>query len=361
MMKWNDDKICILGDTHFGARGDSLEFHRYYERFYSKVFFPYLKENNIKVVIQVGDLYDRRKFININTLFLSRSYFYNLFGEYDIQLISLLGNHDIYFKNTLDINSPELLLGSIPNVHIFKDYGQIDFNGVLVDVIPWMCESNVNNIKYMIRQSKAHICVGHFEINGFQMNRGSVFKGDFKASELSKYEIVISGHFHHRSNDNHIFYVGTPTENTWADHNDPKGFHILDLNTRELSFIQNPYTMFNKIVYDDSEYDSDYWNCFDFDKYQDTYVKIIVACKNDPFLLDTVIDRFDKAGVCDLSVIEDFSSIIKDEEDDVDQTEDTVTILNKWIDNQDLSVDRYEMKKLMNQMYIEALNVRNNE
>ena len=42
-------KICILGDTHFGARGDSLDFHKYFEKFYRDILFPYLKENNIKV------------------------------------------------------------------------------------------------------------------------------------------------------------------------------------------------------------------------------------------------------------------------------------------------------------------------
>ena len=40
-------KICILGDTHFGARGDSLDFHRYFEKFYDHVLFPYIKANDI--------------------------------------------------------------------------------------------------------------------------------------------------------------------------------------------------------------------------------------------------------------------------------------------------------------------------
>ena len=57
-------KLVILGDTHFGARGDSLDFHKFFQKFYDEVFFPYLLENDIKIVIQLGDLFDRRKFIN---------------------------------------------------------------------------------------------------------------------------------------------------------------------------------------------------------------------------------------------------------------------------------------------------------
>ena len=68
-------KICLLGDTHFGMRGDSLEFHKYIKKFYDNIFFPYLIENKIDTVFQLGDLFDRRKFINFNSLYLCRKYF----------------------------------------------------------------------------------------------------------------------------------------------------------------------------------------------------------------------------------------------------------------------------------------------
>lgn len=64
--------IALLGDTHFGMRNDSLDFHHLYEKFYTNVFFPKLKENGIKTIVQVGDLFDRRKYINFNTLALCR-------------------------------------------------------------------------------------------------------------------------------------------------------------------------------------------------------------------------------------------------------------------------------------------------
>ena len=88
-------KVVILGDTHFGARGDSLEFHRYFQKFYSNVLFPYMIENKLDTIIQLGDLFDRRKFINFNSLYLSRKYFFDKLKENNINMNTLLGNHDI--------------------------------------------------------------------------------------------------------------------------------------------------------------------------------------------------------------------------------------------------------------------------
>jgi len=111
-------KLCILGDTHFGARGDSLDFHNYFKKFYDDVFFPYLVENKINVVVQMGDLFDRRKFINFNSLYLSRKYFFDKLKENNINLYTLIGNHDVAFKNTLEVNSPSLLLNEYDNVFL---------------------------------------------------------------------------------------------------------------------------------------------------------------------------------------------------------------------------------------------------
>ena len=60
-------KIALLNDTHFGARNDSPAFLDYFMRFYNEIFFPYLKDNNIKTLIHLGDVVDRRKFINFKT------------------------------------------------------------------------------------------------------------------------------------------------------------------------------------------------------------------------------------------------------------------------------------------------------
>jgi DNA repair exonuclease SbcCD nuclease subunit len=350
-------KICILGDTHFGARGDSLDFHKYFEKFYDEVFFPYLKDNDIKVIFQMGDLFDRRKFINFNTLYLCRQYFFDRCQILGIKVHTLLGNHDIAFKNTLEVNSTGLLLNEYENIHYYDSFETAEFDGVLIDVVPWICDDNEQEIFNEMKQSKAQICFGHFEIAGFEMDRGNVCDHGLDKKMLSKYDIVLSGHFHHKSSDGNITYVGTPYEMTWSDYNDPKGFHIFDTETRGLEFVKNPHTMFNKVMYDDSVTDFEHWKNYDYSNKQNTYVKVVVLNKQNPFLFDHVMDNLYKAGVSDLTIVEDFNDlIVENDEEIINQAEDTITILNKYIDNLELDVESEKLKKLMRELYVEALN-----
>ena len=350
-------KICILGDTHFGARGDSLDFHKYFKRFYNEVFFHYLKVNDIKSIFQMGDLFDRRKFINFNTLHLCREYFFDRCQILGIKVYTLLGNHDIAFKNTLEINSTGLLLNEYENIEYYDSFETVEFDGVKIDVVPWICDDNEQEIFSAMKQSTAQICFGHFEIAGFEMDKGNVCDHGLDKKILSKYDIVLSGHFHHKSTNDNITYVGTPYEMTWSDHNDQKGFHIFDTNTREMTFVKNPFTMFNKLIYDDGQTDFEHWKNYDFESLKDSYVKVIVMNKQNPYLFDTVIDSLYKVEVADLSIVEDFSdTLIDDDSDIVNQAEDTITILSKHIDNLTLDVEPEKLKTLMRELYIEAIN-----
>jgi DNA repair exonuclease SbcCD nuclease subunit len=350
-------KICILGDSHFGARGDSLDFHKYFKKFYDEVLFPYLSANGIKVIFQMGDLFDRRKFINFNTLHLCREYFFDRCQILNIKVHTLLGNHDIAFKNTLDINSTGLLLNEYENIEYYDSFETVEFDDVKIDVVPWICDDNEQEIFNQMKQSTAQICFGHFEIAGFEMDKGNVCDHGLDKKILSKYDIVLSGHFHHKSTDGNITYVGTPYEMTWSDYNNPKGFHIFDTNTREMTFVKNPFTMFNKLTYDDGQTDFEHWKKYDFEILKDSYVKVIVMNKQNPYLFDTVIDSLYKVGVADLSIVEDFSdTLIDDDSDIVNQAEDTITILSKHIDNLTLDVEPEKLKTLMRELYIEAIN-----
>jgi predicted phosphodiesterase len=208
-----------------------------------------------------------------------------------------------------------------------------------------------------MKSSTAQICFGHFEIAGFEMDRGNVCDHGLDKNVLKKYDIVLSGHFHHKSSDGNITYVGTPYEMTWADYNDPKGFHIFDTDTREMEFVRNPFQMFNKVIYDDGETDFEYWKAYDFASLKNTYVKVVVLNKQNPYLFDHVLDSLYKTGICDISIVEDFTDILIDTDQEIiDQAEDTMTILSKYIDNLALDVEPEKLKTVMRELYVEALN-----
>lgn len=350
-------KIIILGDTHFGMRGDSLEFHSYYKKFYDEIFFPYLLENDIKVVYQLGDLFDRRKFINFNSLYLARQYFFNKLKQHEIEFVTLLGNHDVAYKNTLEVNSSQLLLNEYTNIRIFDEPTKVTLDGVDVDIIPWICADNETQIADFIKNSTSEICFGHFEIAGFEMDRGNVCHEGIDKSLLKRYDIVLSGHFHHKSTDGQITYVGTPGEMTWSDYNDPRGFHVFDTDTRELTFVENPFKMFHKLTYDDGSQDFEYWKNYNFEQYKSSYVKVVVLNKQNPYLFDNVVDNLYKAVPADISIVEDFTEIITEEDEElIDQAEDTMTILGKYIDGLTVNVEPEKLKLLMRELYVEALN-----
>ena len=61
-------KIALINDTHFGCRNDNPNYHEYIYRFWEEQFFPYIKEHNIDTIIHLGDVLDRRKYVNFKTL-----------------------------------------------------------------------------------------------------------------------------------------------------------------------------------------------------------------------------------------------------------------------------------------------------
>jgi DNA repair exonuclease SbcCD nuclease subunit len=350
-------KVCILGDTHFGMRGDSPIFHNYYDKFYNDVFFPYLEKNNIKQIYQLGDLFDRRKFINFNTLHLCRKYFFNKIKNSGMVLHTILGNHDIYFKNTLEVNASQMLLKEYDNIFVYDKPTNINIDGLSVDIIPWICQENQESVFEFIKNSKTEIVFGHFEIAGFEMDRGNISHEGIDKIILRRYDVVLSGHFHHKSSDGQITYVGTPGEMSWADYNDQRGFHVFDTETRELEFLPNPNRMFYKLNYDDGAQDFEFWKQYDFNNLKDTFVKVVVLNKQNPYLFDNVVDNLYKAGVADISIVEDFTDVaVDDDQELIDQAEDTMTILSKYIDNLTLNVNNDKLKTLMKELYVEALN-----
>lgn len=348
-------RIAILGDTHFGVRGDSIAFHNNYREFYSKIFFPYLIENNIDTIWQLGDLFDRRKYINFQSLALCRKYFFDVMMQQGMTFYTLLGNHDVAFKNTLEINSPQLLLKDYSNVNIID--APISWAGD-IDIIPWICSDNEKEISTFIKNSKNTICFGHFELSGFEMDRGNVCNEGMDPAILKRYELVLSGHFHHKSSKGNITYVGTPSEHTWADYNDIRGFHILDTNTKEMEFVENPFRMFYKINYNDSTLLYDEVVNTDYSHLSNKYVKIVVEERSNSFLFDTLIDHITKYNPLELLVVEDFTDYSGNNVDiEVDQAEDTITILSKYIDGLTLPVESGTIKDILRDIYNEAMSM----
>lgn len=356
-------KLCVIGDCHFGIRGDNIAFHEYAKKFYKNILFPYIEKHKIKTVIQTGDMFDRRKFINFNTLHLARDYFFSEFSRvFDpLRLITYVGNHDSYYRNTLEVNSPRLLIQQYSN-DIIEEPRTINFGGTDIDFIPWICDENESKIQRFIASSTSKICFGHFEIQGFEMDRGNICQDGIDRNYLNKYKMVISGHFHHRSSDGHIYYVGSPMEFTWADYGDRRGFHIFDTETFDLEFIENPYKMFHKIIYDDRKETLESVSKTDFSLYTNAMVKVVIVNKDNPILFDHFMDALYKVQPLDATIVEDFTDYNElNEETTIDQAESTTQILYRFIDSAEIGLDKDKMKNLLTDVYNRALDKESND
>lgn len=342
--------VCILGDTHFGVRSDSKAFNEFYRKFYDNVFFPTLIEKGVKEIYQLGDLFDRRKYVNFLTLSECRKYFFDKIQSLGMHLHVLIGNHDIFWKESLSVNSPDLLLKDYDCVTLYQEPKTIKINGLSVDIIPWICKENEEEIFKFIKKSKSSTCFGHFEISGFQMYKGIESHEGISSETFKTYDLVVSGHYHHRSSNGNIVYVGTPMEHTWADFEDPRGFHLFTPSTKKLEFLENPYTIFKKIYYDDTKSEK-----VNFSELAETHVKVVVVNKTDFYKFDQFMDMLYACNPLEVKIIEDMSEFEAQVAgtDDLD-VEDTFTLLSQYVDNLETEADKNRIKTLMKTLYVEA-------
>ena len=126
-----------------------------------------------------------------------------------------------------------------------------------------------------------------------------------------------------------------------------------------LTFIQNPYTMFNKILYDDNTINyGELLNTLNFDEYSNTYVKVIVRTKNNPYWFDMFIDKLEKSDPIMIQVVDDnFNLQLEDDDDIINEAEDTLTILKRFVDTVEISTDKKEIDKFLSELYAEASSI----
>ena len=346
-------KVALITDTHFGARNDNQNFNEYFFQFYENQFFPYLKEHNITDVVHLGDVMDRRKYVSYRIAKDFRERFIDKFEG--INLHMLVGNHDTFYKNTNEVNSlQELVDGRHKNITVYEKSTEVEFDGCKILFVPWINTENMSHTMKMLQTSDAQICMGHLELNGFEMQRGLFMDHGWDKQEFKRFDMVMSGHYHHKSDDGQIFYLGTPYEIYWNDWNDPKGFHVFDTEKRELERIVNPYTIYSKIYYDDtvSIFDDNH----DMSAYKNKYVKLVVVNKKDLYQFDKFVDRLLQADCHEVKIIEDFSELDASNvsDDIVENTEDTMTLLERYIDDLPIDLSKDRLKNTTRELYIEA-------
>lgn len=341
----------IITDQHLDGRKGSQAFWEFFLKFYDNVFFPELEKNNIKILFDLGDTFDNRKYIDFVAWDRIKRHYYDRLHELGVQVHMIVGNHTAYYKNTNRVNTPQLLLNSYDNITVYDEICDIDVLGNTITMVPWINSENQFKVMNHLENTKSEVLMGHLEINGFEAHPGHVFEGGLDRDMFSKFKRVYSGHFHHKSRSDNIYYLGNPYEMTWSDYNEERGFHLYDLDSRKLNFIRNPYRMFKKFYYNDTRND---YNKVDLSEYVDSYVKLVVEEKNDLYTFDKVIEKLYNIGVHDLKIIEDTQICLDKDDEEILEHEDTLTTLQRYIEDMKNNYDKSQLKSIIKSIYLEA-------
>lgn len=354
-------KIAILNDTHWGARNDNAAIAEHMHMFYREVFFPYLRENGIKTIFHLGDLTDRRKYINFVTAKNLEENFMKVCAEEDIQLYIVAGNHDTYFKNTNSVNSLRQLYGTsnYENLHLYwEEPVELDMDGCKIMLAPWMCSENHDKSMQAFADTKAQILMGHFEIVGYEMDKGHICETGLDRNIFQKFDSVYSGHFHQPSKLGNITYLGAQYELTWSDHEQKRGFSVFDTETRTMEHVRNPFHLFHKIMYDDTDMTIEDVANLDTSLLTNTFIKVIVSNKENPYIFDLFLDRLQSANPADIKVVDDHQNLdLVDESELIDEAQDTMTILRQYLENLEVKGDKVKLEKFLGDLYSEAINL----
>lgn len=340
--------IIFLGDTHFGLRNSNVDHHEYMAKFF-KDFFAFIDKHKIKAIVQTGDLFDVRKTINVWTINQFRTMFLDEVTKRGIQLYVLVGNHDIYYRESVKINSIREILTDYQLLNpdiltIIDEPVELDILGEKFFICPWVCKENEKQISDMIQKTDAKYCVGHFEFNGFEMQKGQSIKTRYDHTEYAKFDLVISGHYHHKSRKDNVLYVGTPYQITWMDYNDDKGFWVFVKG--KVVFIKNEHTIYNKIVYNGVVPDRS--------EVEGKYLHIIMKEREEKKKFNAYLDSIHLMNPLDVKIKESFDEELS-EHTIIHDIKNTEIVLKEYIENSSIDLDKNILTDIMTELYREAI------
>jgi hypothetical protein len=191
--------------------------------------------------------------------------------------------------------------------------------------------------------------MGHLELDGYEVLRGVKHRGGMSPDMFKRFEKVLSGHFHCKQSQGNIHYLGTQYEITFSDHGEPKGFHVLDTETREIEYVENPNRMFHKLKYSD---DDTYTEAF-CNQYTNKYVKVFVSSKKNPVKFDKFLESLYNSQVANLTIVEEDD--LDQEKVDIDMKKDTLTLIQDEVDMLECEGDKEKIKKMIRDLYMESL------
>lgn len=336
--------IGIIGDMHIGARSGNKVYHQYFELFIHDLF-TWVDENDVHELILLGDLFDVRKHVDTWCLSWFKTTFIERCVNRGLLVHVIVGNHDIHFKESLEVNTPRLVLSEWSDIFNVVDSPQETMiDGCKFLLVPWIAKTNKEAVELAIKNTKAKYLCGHFEFNGFPMHRGSVAKTQHTHGGYGKFNQIFSGHYHTKSERDNVIYTGTPYETTWVDANDQKGFYSFD--NGEISFIPTRHTFHEFIEYPQIR------------DIKNKFVRGIIHDTSDKKAIEKWKDTLLQYGPHDIKFQEKTQTTYASSVN-MEKIKSTEELIFEFIDETETELDRDRLKNLMSKFYQQAMGANN--
>lgn len=243
MIKRQIELMYLIGDLHYGVHVNSLEWFEYQKQYIYDVLIPEFKkhkDNGTKISVwQMGDVFENKMSLNVNILNKVINMFEDLLKYVD-EFNTFIGNHDTYYIDRSDVNSPAILAKCFDNFNVYyKPIELLINNKFKFLILPWM--KSTKKLYEEIEATDAKYLLTHIDINDFKYPSGVSIKDNVDPKVLNKFIAVYSGHIHINQKKGNTQYVGTPYALEYSDLGNQKGHHILSFNEDSISetFVPN--------------------------------------------------------------------------------------------------------------------------
>lgn len=222
-------KISFSTDWHFGksnGRFDNIILDGI------RAQCKHAKDNNIKVMINLGDTLDVKQTITTSTM-NNLAIAFELINETFDDVYVLVGNHDMS-KKTYNSSGHNLkIFEGYENIHIIDEPKIIEIYDKKIYMLPYFPNELLKNHKFQ----DADYMFGHIEVQGFMLNQFVKAEEGLNANAITKkYDHVFLGHFHKRQNREKITYIGNMCRFFYGEDDDERGWTVLDTENGDISF-----------------------------------------------------------------------------------------------------------------------------
>lgn len=252
--------------------------------------FQIVEKMGLPLNVWLGDLLDNKEVIRGKCL----NDYYHYFRDSKLKHVVLVGNHD-WFSLECKEHSLELLK-ELPNVTVVDRPTKID------DALFLPYYHDLSAFRKAIEEDDSRILIMHQGVNGFDFGNGFIEDKGLELTEIGKYELVVSGHFHKFQRKGNLLYPGTPFTHSFGESDQEKFIATLDPVSLKMEFIKTPFpahvTIHLKLKDPTTDYPAHLAKRIAKDSKKGDFVRAILEGTEEALL------RFDRTGFENIKIIE---------------------------------------------------------